>query len=146
MHRFGEVRGVLSRDDAVVIMDDVERIEWISGQLGLSPLICQLARLIGMISFPFDALRRCSRAARAAMCVFAASHLLGHRVTLDQLAQVVERTRGSISDAYRLCYPQRYIVNRDSDVISVLREDLEHAWPRRTIYPAWPRPEYADLI
>ena len=147
VNRDGDDAGELSRDDAVVLLyHEVERIEMISGMLGVSPAVCQLSMLIGRLSFHFDALRGSSRVARAAMSVFAASHLLGHPVTLDQLARVVERTRRSIYDTYRLFYPERHIVSNDSEFILLLREGSERAGIGSPTLPAWPRPIYADAI
>ena len=80
------------------------------------------------------------------MSVFVASHLLGHPVTVDQLAQVVERTRRSIYDTYRLFYPERHIVSNDSEFILLLREGSERAGTGSPTPPAWPRPMYADAI
>ena len=114
--------------------------------LEVSPAVCQLSMLIGRLSFHFDALRGSSRVARAAMSVFAASHLLGHPVNLDQLARVVNRTRRSICNTYRLFYPERHIVSNDSDFILLLREDSERAGTGSPTPPAWPRPMYADAI
>ena len=80
------------------------------------------------------------------MCVFAGSHLLGHPVTLDQLTQAVDRTRGSIYDTYRLFYPERHIVSNDSEFILLLRGSSERAQTGSPTHPAWPRPMYADAI
>ena len=147
INRDGDDAGVMSRDDEVIsLFHGMESIEWLSRQLQLGPAVCQLSRLIGRLSFHLDALGGSSRLAIAAMCVFAGSHLLGHPVTLDQLAGVVGRTRLSIYDTYRLFYPERHIVSNDSEFILLLRENSERAQTGSPTPPAWPRPMYADAI
>ena len=118
----------------------------ISRMLELSPAVCQLSNLISTLSSNLDALRDSSIHARAAMCVFAASHLLGHPVTLDQLSQNFYRTRRSISDTYRLFYPERHVVSNDGEFMLLLREGSERAGTGSPTPPAWPEPEYADAI
>ena len=125
----------------------MERIDRIICLLELSDAVCQLSRFIGGRCYNLEALNGCSEAARAAMTVFAASHLLGQPVTLDQLAGTVVSTRRGIYDAYRLFYPERHIVSNDREFIPLLREGSERAPTRSNpTPPAWPRPMYADAI
>ena len=123
-----------------------EEIDWITWLLELSPAVCRLSRLIGMLSFPLDALRGDSRKARAAISVFAASHLLGRGVTADRLAPVVELTRHSIYETYGRMYPERRIVSNDRNFVVLVGTWSERARAGSSTPPDWPRPMYADAV
>ena len=123
-----------------------EEIDWITWLLELSPAVCRLSRLIGRLSFSLDALRGDSRRARAAVSVFAASHLLGRGVTADRLAPVVELTRHSIYETYGRMYSERRILSNDRNFIILVGAWSERARARSPTAPDWPRPMYADAI
>ena len=120
-------------------------IEFCSRQLDLSPVACRLSILIGRRAFSLDVLRDCSLMAKVVMSIFAASHLIGRPVTLEQISPVVELSRPTILDTYRLFYPEREAVI-DSECLLLLGEDPERATTGSLPHLAWPRPEYTDAI
>ena len=113
--------------------------------LEISPAVRPLARLICRLSFPLDILHDSDPHDLAGMSVFAASHLLGYPITLDQIAQDPDCTPRGPFNTYRLFFPERDIVI-NSDFFRLLVQRSEHAQTSNLNPIGWPPPMYADAI
>ncbi|CAD6571633.1 MAG: hypothetical protein ASARMPRED_004662 [Alectoria sarmentosa] len=110
-------------------------------RLGLNYAACRLALLIARRSFHMDALRDYSQWSKAAVSIFAASHLVRRPVTLEQVSTVMEISQRTILDAYRRFYPERETAI-DRECLFLLREDPQHATRGDRPTLVWPPPRY----
>ena len=124
----------------------LQEIDRVSRRLELNPAVSLLSKLIATLSFPLDALRGSSWRPRAAISVFAASHLLGRAVTTDRIAPAVGLTQRSIYETYGRFYPERRIVSDDRDFIQLVDARSERVWRRSPTPPDWPRPDWPRLM